>query len=152
MPVEPARLRWPSSVLEPTQAAKVLDDDERRLRHMLMVSYRDLLNFDVVNTGGITVANNITNERVPCAPHGLIVEIKAHSKAPGAGNITLRVNNDGNVVGSITIPGGSSSVVKAYPTTYLQTLDTSRISVDCTAVSGTWEIILLSVVIDPVQE
>lgn len=152
MPVEPARVRWPYVVLELSQTAQVVDDDERRIRHIIMISYRDLLNFDVDIPAGIVVANNIVNERVPCVPHGLIVQLKAHSKAPGAGNITFRVNNNGAVVGTITIPGGSTNVVTSIPTTNLSTLETSRISLDCTAVSGTWELVLVSVVIDPVQE
>lgn len=152
MPVEPSRLRWPYNALPAPQAAQVVDDDERRIRHIIMVSYRDLLNFDVDIPSGIVVANNIINERVSCVPHGLIVQLKAHSKAPGAGNITFRINNNGAVVGTITIPGGSSNVVAVVPTTNLQTLETSRISIDCTAVAGVWETALVSVVIDPVQE
>jgi hypothetical protein len=152
MPLEPPKTRWTASVKEISSQGQFVDDEQRNIRHTIIGYYRDVLNFDCGRGVDITVANNIAAERVPVNPHGFIVYLKAHSKSPGAGDITLRVNNDASIVGTITIPGGSTSVVIVVPIAFLRTTEISRISVDCTAVAGSWQWVLVSVIIDPVQE
>lgn len=150
MSLQLPQLRWPffwreipeqvrSAILADHRAGSVYAEVTRNL---------DRVDFLLDDAGGLSVANNVWYEFSP-EIESVVYEIKAHSKSPGAGNLTLQLAINGTVLDSVTITGGSSAVVRVTPAIQQLVNPDDKLSVNVSAASGTWRWVTFTAILEP---
>ena len=150
MSLKVPQLRWPFFWKEiPEQVRSTILADYRTTSVFAEVTRNlDRIDFLLDESGGLTVANNKWFEFSPII-ESIVYELKAHSKSPGAGAITIQLAINGTVLAGVTIPGGSSAVVRVTPSVQQLVNPDDKLSVNVSAASGTWRWVTFTAILEP---
>ena len=149
MPFRAPALRWPFDAEKwgRLRAADVISDHAILQSYCEITRLLDRLDFLLGEGVNISVADNLYWELAPVTD-SVIYSIQAHAKSPGAGDLILRIRINGVVESSYTLPGGSGAV-NVFTPAQTKVSPTDKISIDCTSVSGNWQWVTFTVVLEP---
>lgn len=136
-------LHWPYQLETPVRAAQIVDDHQRITRYLEVTRLLDRIDF--LLDGPVAVANNLWYEFSPVT-ESIVYEIRVHAKGAGT-SLTLRYRVNGVTADTITTTVGS--VVRKTPSPQQLVSPLDKISVDCTAVSGSWTEVTFTIVMEP---
>lgn len=142
------QVNWPHTMNKEKDIPlpQVVQDHKDMARYAEVTRMLDRMDFLLGPGTNVTVANNLYWEFTPITD-SIIFEMRVHAKTGGA-SITLRLRVNGTLVDTITSTT-PTVVVRKTPVLQQKVSPSDLFSVDCTAVTGAWQFVTFTVVLEP---